>query len=89
MQQLYAVSYDNFYISEDIVTLYSIENYIQQEKDRDFSRLFSCNFYEDYQGYKLTKKDDGDYELTLEFDEYGDLETVKVTLVKCNMFIKG
>jgi hypothetical protein len=88
MQNLYVVSYDNFYYSNDIVDLNKIKDYItkqmQLEENNEYSGLFSCNFFKDYSHYSLENIDKKDYKLTLHFI---DDDPRSVTLTKCNLFI--
>lgn len=92
MKQLYSLSYDNFYVSEDVTNLESIEHLIEEhkklEESGEFSALLYCNFVEDYSHYELKEEGNGDYELTLFFNENGDMETRTFTLRKCNIYIK-
>ena len=87
-KQVYSISYDNFYISEDIVTIDKIDDYIKSELDKEdngeISSLFCSIIISEYKGYELLKQDNGDYILKLNID---DGDSHRVTLVKCNMFL--
>ena len=91
MSNLFIVSYDNFYLSRDIVDISNIKKFIEKQIEIDcngqYSGLFSCNFSEDYKDYELEKIEENEYKLTLFFNENDNIETRSVNLIKANMFL--
>lgn len=81
----YIVSYDDFYLSDDIVTLGTVENLINDHRKND-GPLFYCNLVDEYVSHDLKELKNGDYELTLLFNDDGYPEFRTVTLRKAKVY---
>lgn len=83
----YNISYDNFYMSNEIVTLDNInkliDRHIESASKYEYTALFSCNDLDDYIGYELIQCDNDTYTLKINFK---DDEYITVTLYKCVMY---
>ena len=90
MKQLYNVSYDNFYYSNDVLTLdsidYFIKSHIELEKDGEFSAIFCLYDIKDYSHFKINKID-GSFDFTLELF-FSDGDKMQISLIESTMFIK-
>lgn len=88
MKDLYVISYDNFYMSKDIVTLDNVPKMINAhmklEQSGMYSGLFNTNDVNDYNGYTLVI--DGSietYKLRIHFHDDDDRV---VTLHKATVY---
>jgi len=84
----FTISYDNFYMSNEITTLEGIDSLIETHKQMhingEYTVLFSCNELEEYLGYELIKVNDNQYTLRLDFNEVNSwVDAINITLHKC------
>ena len=95
----YTIMWDRFYYSNDIVLINEdditdtkgIENLLERQKqleiDGKFSEVFSCNFYQNYDSFRLEKTERGSYYLVLKFIEDDGTEENRIfELVKTRVY---